>query len=137
MMRLKRFEIAAAIFSEAARLNPAEPFHQVMRANALIDYAFTIDASSSRLAATARNDALDEAERNLRLVASKNGKHLPSVHLQMARLYQERGERMRAADELDQYLAVEPGVPNAEEIRAIIKKLRTPASQAAPPSSPQ
>ncbi|HYY59282.1 MAG TPA: carboxypeptidase regulatory-like domain-containing protein [Pyrinomonadaceae bacterium] len=137
MMRLKRFEIAAAIFSEAARLNPAEPLHPVMRANALIDYAFTIDASSSRLAATERSEALDEAERNLRLAASKNGKHLSEVHLQMARLYQERGERMRAADELDQYLSAEPGVPNAEEIRAIIKRLRTPASQAAPPSPPQ
>jgi tetratricopeptide (TPR) repeat protein len=137
MMKLKRYEIAAAIFSEAARINPAEPLHPLMRANALIDYAFTIDASGSRLSAAERSAALDEAERNLRLAASRNGRHLASVHLQMARLYQERGERGRAADELDQYLAAEPGVPNAEEIRAIIKKLRTPASQVAPPSPPR
>lgn len=137
MMKLGRFEIAAAVFAEAARLNPAEPLHPLMRANALIDYAFNLDASKSPLVAVERNDALDEAERNLQLAASKTGKHLATVHLQMARLYQERGQRARAADELDQYLVAEPNVPNAQEIRAVIKKLRTPISQIAPSRPPQ
>ncbi|HEV2911885.1 MAG TPA: tetratricopeptide repeat protein [Pyrinomonadaceae bacterium] len=137
MMKMGRFEIAAAIFAEAARLNPAEPFHRLMRANALINHAFTLDASRSASAAAERSDALNEAEKNLRLAVDKNGKSLAAVHLQMARLYQERGERERAAAELDQYLALEPGVKNADEIRAVIQKLRTPTSSVAPSSPPR
>jgi tetratricopeptide (TPR) repeat protein len=134
LVRQGKYEIAAAVFAEAARLNPAEPLHPLMRAEALIDYAASIDASSSESAGVLRQDAFNEAERNLNQVNAKSNNRLaPAVHFQLARLYQKRGERERAAAELDQYLLANPNVRNADEIRDIIRKLRTPAGEAAPP----
>lgn len=129
MMKQGKSEVAAAVFAEAARLNMEEPLHPLMRANALIDYASTLDASQA-LSATAHTRALDEAERNLLLARDKSKGQLAAVHLQLARLYQKRGDRQRAAEELAQYLLKNPSVKNADEIREIIRKLR---GEAAPP----
>lgn len=143
LIKQGKYEVAAAVFAEAARLNPVEPLHPLMRAEALIDFASAIDTSVSESAVAAievRNDALNEAERNLNLVQDKSDKQLAAaVHFQLARVYQRRGERERAAAELDQYLLANPTVKNADEIRDVIRKLRTPASEiqpAQPPASP-
>ncbi|MBA3765452.1 MAG: tetratricopeptide repeat protein [Acidobacteria bacterium] len=142
LVKQGKYEVAAAVFAEASRLNPAEPLHPLMRAEALIDYASAIDASGSESAgAVVRNDALNEAERNLNLANNKSNNRLAAtVHFQMARLYQRKGERDRAAAELDQYLLANPTVKNADEVREVIRKLRTPAGEiepAQPPPPPQ
>jgi len=108
----------------------------LLRANALIDYALVIDASRSESAARERRDAFNEAERNLISAGDKSNQKLAGVHLQMARVYRERGETVRAADALDQYLLMEPNAKNAEEIRTIIRKLRTPPGQIEPSATP-
>ena len=134
--RQGKYEIAAAIFAEASRLNPVEALHPLMRAEALIDYGGAIDAAISETAAQLRNDAFNEAERNLNLANDKSNNRLaPTVHFQLARLYQKRGERERAATELEQYLLANPNVKNADEIRDVIRRLRTTAGES-PPSSP-
>jgi Tfp pilus assembly protein PilF len=140
MEKQGKYEIAAAVFAEASRLNPAEPLHPLMRAEALIDYAAAIDAPSSESAGALRNDAFNEAERNLNLAhdKSRNSLTTAAVHFQLARLYQKRGDRERAATELDQYLLANPSVKNAEEIREVIRRLRAPTgvseqSQPTPP----
>jgi tetratricopeptide (TPR) repeat protein len=133
LMNQGKLEVAAAVFAEAARLNSDEPLHPLMRASALIDYASTLDASQPERA-TAHTRALSEAERNLLLAGDKSKGQLPSVHLQLARLYQKRGERERAAEELAQYLLKNPSAKNADEIREIIRKLR---AEAAPPAPQQ
>jgi tetratricopeptide (TPR) repeat protein len=132
MMKQGKFEVAAAIFAEATRLNTDEPLHPLMRGNALIDYASALDASQPENA-PARARALDEAERNLLLARDKSKGQLSSVHLQLARLYQKRGERERAAEELAQYLLTNPSAKDADEIREIIRKLRGEAAPSAPP----
>lgn len=135
LLKQGKYEVAAAVFAEASRLNPAEPLHPLMRAQALIDYASAIDAQSSESAVVVvvRNDALNEAERNLVLANDKSDNRLAAtVHFQRARLYQKRGERERAADELDQYLLANPTVKNAVEVREVIRRLRTPATEIAP-----
>ncbi len=143
LVKMGKYEVAAAVFAEASRLNPAEPLHPLMRAEALIDYTSTIDASASESAAgaVARNDALNEAERSLNLANFKSNNRLAAiVHFQMARLYQRKGKRELAAAELDQYLLANPAAKNADEIRDVIRKLRTPAGQtepAQPPPPPQ
>lgn len=138
--RQGKYEIAAAVFAEASRLNPAEPLHPLMRAEALIDYVAAIDASSSEDASVLRNDAFNEAERNLNLANDKSRSNLTAaaVHFQLARLYQKRGDRERAATELDQYLLANPSVKNAAEIREVIRKLRAPvgASEQSQPPPP-
>lgn len=145
LVKQGKYEVAAAVFAEAARLNPAEPLHPLMRAEALIHYIAAIDASGPETAgavAQVRNDALNEAERNLNLAKDKSNNQLAAtIHFHMARIYQRKGERVRAAAELDQYLLVNPTVKNAEEIRDVIRKLRMPAgetvpAQPPPPSSP-
>jgi tetratricopeptide (TPR) repeat protein len=137
MMKQGKYEVAAAVFAEAARLNPAEPLHPLMRGSVLIDYASTIDASQTPSEEGKRTRALDEAERNLIVANTKSNKQLASVHLQLARLYQKRGEHARAADELDQYLLTNPSAKDADEIRDIIRKLRTAGSEIAPAAPPQ
>ena len=68
--------------------------------------------------------ALAEAERILMQAAKQNDK-LAEVHLQMARVYEKRGERARAAEQLERYLRKAPNAKNAEKIREAIKgKLR-------------
>lgn len=136
MAKQGKYEIAAAVFAEASRLNPAEAMHPLMRAEALIDYTSAIDVSSSESAGVLRNDAFNEAERNLNLANEKSNNRLAAtVHFQLARLYQKKGERERAAAELDQYLLANPSVRNADEVRDVIRQLRTPiGGSEAPPS---
>ena len=58
-----------------------------------------------------------------------SGKKLAAVHLQLARLYEKRGDRARAAAELEQYLRQSPDDKKATEIREAIKKLRAPLAR--------
>ncbi|HEY6186662.1 MAG TPA: tetratricopeptide repeat protein [Pyrinomonadaceae bacterium] len=140
LMRQAKYDVASALFAEAARLDPTEPLHPLMRATALMDYASAINptqAETTAALAAERDMALAEAERNLITANEKSNKQLAVVHMQMARLYQRRGERGRAADELDQYLLTNPTAKDADEIRDIIKKLRLPAEGIAPASQPR
>jgi regulator of sirC expression with transglutaminase-like and TPR domain len=54
-----------------------------------------------------------------------SGKKLAEVHLQLARLYEKKGDRTRAANELEQYVRQSPDDKRATEIREAIKKLRS------------
>ena len=75
-----------------------------------------------------RNYALTEAEKSLARAYQLSERKLAAVHLQLARLHERRGDRARAADELEQYLRQSPDLKNAPAIREAIKTLRTPAS---------
>lgn len=139
LMRQGKYDVASALFAEAARLDPTDPLHPLMRATALMDYASAINPTQTETTAlqAERDIALVEAERNLITANEKSNKQLAVVHMQMARLYQKRGERGRAADELDQYLLTNPNAKDADEIRDIIRKLRIPAEGIAPASQPR
>lgn len=124
MMQQRKYAVAARIFAEAARLNPLEPQYMVSRAAALIDQAATIDPTKSQANLDERNFALSEAEKALNHAYQLSNKKLPEIHLQRARLYEKKGERARAADELEQYLRKTPDARNANAIREAIKTLR-------------
>jgi tetratricopeptide (TPR) repeat protein len=125
LIKQGKYLIAARVFGEAAKLNPSDPQILVMRSSALIDYATTIDASKSQEAARERASAFDMAEKELQRAFEASGKKLASVHLQLARLYERKGDRKGAADHLEQYLRMTPDAKNAAEIREAIKKLRS------------
>ena len=124
LMQQRKFAVAARIFAEAARLSPNDPQYLLLQATALIEQSVLIDPAK----AGERNYALSEAEKALARADELGERKLAAVHLQRARLYEKRGDRARAADELERYLRQSPDLKNAAAIREAIKTLRTPAS---------
>lgn len=122
----KNYAVAAAVFAEAARLSPSNPQPLLQRGIALVNYASVIDAAASKKAADERRTALDDAEKALTEAYRVSGKKLADAHLQLARVYEKRGDPGRAADELEQYLHQKPDAPNAPAIRESVKTLRAP-----------
>lgn len=123
MMQQRKYAVAARIYSEASRLNPAESQYQLAQAMAMIEQASLIDPAKSKMAAEERSFALDESERIL-LQLIKQNENLADAHLQLARVYEKKGDRSRAAGELERYLRKAPNAKNAGQIREAIKKLR-------------
>jgi Flp pilus assembly protein TadD len=125
LLLLKRnYGVAAAVFAEAARLSPADPQPLLQRGTALVEYAAAIDPASSPKAAEARRAALGDAEKALSEAYRLSGNKLGQALLQLARVYEKRGERGRAADELEHYLRENPAAPNAPAIRDAVRTLR-------------
>ncbi len=125
MMQQGKYAVAARIYAEAARLNPTDPQYLLSQGTAFIEQASLIDPSRSQTAADERKYALDEAEKALKQAQQRGQVKLAEVHRQLARLYERKGDRVRAADELEQYLRKNPTEPNAVAIREAIKKLRS------------
>ena len=125
MMTQKKYAVAAAAFAEAFRLSPNDPEILLRRATALIDYASTMNSPKSKEESAERDRTLDVAQKELARAYDLSGRKLATVHLQMARLYEKRGNRAQAADELEAYLKMVPGEKNAESFREAIKKLRS------------
>jgi tetratricopeptide (TPR) repeat protein len=126
-MMQKKYALASNVFGEAARLNPTDPAIVLLRGTALIDHAITINPSASKEAAAERDNAIGMAEKDLLRAFDLSGKRLAAVHLQLARLYEKKGERSRAADELEEYLKMAPEDKRADAFRAAVKALRAPA----------
>ncbi|MEK6321387.1 MAG: tetratricopeptide repeat protein [Acidobacteriota bacterium] len=103
----KKYAIAARVLGEAARLNPANAEARLMRGVALIEIG-----------------SLNEAEANIKAADNISAHKLAIVHLHLARVYEKRGNRSLAADELEAYLRMQPRPDNEPAIRAAIKKLR-------------
>lgn len=129
LMRQGKYVVAAAVFAEASRLNPLDPQYSLMRGMALIEQASTINASQSKQAENDRVATLDDAETSLKHAYELSGKKLAAAHLQLARVYEKRGQRDRAASELEQYLREAPDAKNADAVRQGIKKLREPVEK--------
>lgn len=122
LLALKRnYGVAAAVFAEAARLGPSDPQPLLLRGTALVEYAAALDPLK---AAEARRAAFDDAEKSLAEAYRLSGKKLGPALLQLARVYEKRGERARAADTLEQYLRENPSAPNAPAIRDAVRTLR-------------
>lgn len=126
LMQQQKYPMAVAVFAEAARLNPTNPLNPLMRAVALIRQASTIDPQQSKTAATDREFILKRAEVALSQASDLSGQKLTADYLTLAEFYEMKGERGRAAAELEQYLQKNPDAKNAEAIREAIRKLRGP-----------
>jgi cytochrome c-type biogenesis protein CcmH/NrfG len=123
-MQQQKYPIAVGVFAEASRLNPSNPMNPLMRAIALIHQASTIEPTASVTARSDREFLLARAEVALTQASDLSGKKLTADHLSLAMFYEMKGERARAADELEQYLRKNPNIKNADTIRSAIKKLR-------------
>jgi Tfp pilus assembly protein PilF len=65
-----------------------------------------------------------EAEAALQKSIALGGNKVGQAHYYLGGLYWRSGDYKRAADELEQYLSVEPKASNAEKVKATIKDLR-------------
>jgi tetratricopeptide (TPR) repeat protein len=122
----KNYAVAAAVFAEAARVSPTDPQPLLQRGIALVNYASLIDAAASKKAADERRSVLDDAEKALTESYRLSGKKLSDALLHLARVYDKRGDRARAADEIELYLRQNPDAPNAPALRETVKTLRAP-----------
>ncbi len=129
LMQQGKFAVAAAVFAEASRLNPLDPQYPLMRGMALIEQASAINTSQSKEAENNRVATLNDAEMSLKHAYELSGKKLAAAHLQLARVYEKRGQRERAVNELEQYLREAPDAKNADAVREGIKKLREPVGR--------
>jgi tetratricopeptide (TPR) repeat protein len=130
MMQQKRYDVAASVFGDASLLNPVEPLHKLMRGIALIRQASATNGPGANVAAQEREALYQRAEGALTQALELSGRRLPEVYLYRALIYEQRGERARSADELEQYLQANSGAENAAAIREAIKRLRDQASRA-------
>ena len=124
MMAQQNYRVAFAVLNEAARLNPNNPTNPYLNGVAHVEYASSIDPSQPQ-GPRDRDKALEDAERFLLGAADLSGHKLANVHLQLARIYEKRGDRARAADQLEEFLKKSPDASNAAAIRDAIKKLRS------------
>jgi tetratricopeptide (TPR) repeat protein len=124
LVQQRKYAVAARVFGEAANLNPLDPQHFFMQGVALIDQSGNSQPKAKETADT-RNYFLAEAEKALLRAYEVSGKKLALVHLQLARVYERKGDRKRAAGELEQYLK-SPEAKDSAAIRDAIRKLREP-----------
>jgi tetratricopeptide (TPR) repeat protein len=137
MMQQKRYDVAASMFADASLLNPVEPLHRLMRGIALVRQASAINSPVTKSPASGRDALYKKAEEALAEASNLSSGRLPEVYLYRALIYEQRGERERAAAELEQYLQVNSGAENADAIREAIRKLRDTAARAGAASPPQ
>ncbi|HKS28729.1 MAG TPA: tetratricopeptide repeat protein [Pyrinomonadaceae bacterium] len=123
LIEQKKYTLAAASFAEAARLNPNNPRYPLMRGIAILYYVSEIDAARVQ-SPQDRSYLLGRAEEALNRAYQLSDRKLAIVHFYLGMLYEKKGEPLRAAAELEQYLAANPQDTNAAVIRETIEKLR-------------
>ena len=77
----------------------------------------------------------EEAEKELTISVKLGGDEMKEAHRLLAILYSVKGDKKRAADELETYLRLAPTTPDAEQLRNVILKLKgsdAPTSKAKP-----
>jgi len=116
MLKQKKYTVAEYAFGEAAHINPGNASAHFCRGFALIEVATGSAAD--------RSAALNDAEKELNQAWELSNKKMNSVYLQRARVFEHRGDKARAARELESYLKAEPEAKNAQAIRDAIAKLR-------------
>jgi len=130
LMRQKNYGVAVAVFSEAARLNPANAVNLMMKATALIYQAYAMSPSASAGDASDRQHVLARADAAIAEASNLSDKKVKPDHLTLAMFYEMKGEPTRSATELEAYLQENPKARNAGDLRKLIDKLRstTPAT---------
>lgn len=66
----------------------------------------------------------DEAEKELVSSIKMGGDEMKEAHRYLAIIYNARGDKKKAANELETYLRLVPATPDAEQLRAVLKQLK-------------
>src|SRR5262249_912626 len=118
MVRQQKYRAAEYAFGKAAELNDTHVNAHFNHAVALIEIALrTKDAAEKKT-------SLASADRELDRAWDLSARKLNTVYLQRARVNEERGDKERAARELESYLKAEPDAKNSATIKDATAKLR-------------
>ena len=77
----------------------------------------------------------DEAEKELREAISLGGPEMKEAHRLLAIIYSAKGDKKRAAAEIETYLTLAPQAPDAEQLRQVARQLRGLEAAPATPTS--
>lgn len=119
MLEQGKLKMAEFGFRQALERDPS--FAQTYQAHgaALTDLALSKDTPPD-----ARANWLTQAEQQLRKSLEMSEGKLAFSHLHLARVYETRGEKLKAADELESFLLKNPRAANEKTLREAITRLR-------------
>lgn len=124
LMQMKKFAEAEAELHKATELSNSSQIAHLYRGRALVSL-----------------QKYGEAEKELRRVIALGGVHVPMAYRYLGALFNETGDKPRAIEFLEKYLALEPKADDTNELRKIITELKTglqkPESQKEDNGSPQ
>ena len=118
MMEQGKFKMAEYAFRQS--LERDADFAQTYQAHG----AVLVELALSETAAPARANWLTQAEQQLLKSLAMSAGKLAFSHLHLSRVYEMRGENLKAAQELESFLLKNPGAANEKAIREAVAKLR-------------
>lgn len=117
MSQQQKFLVAEFAFREAIQRDPQHyPSYQ---AHGITLLELGLAEKTPQL----RHNLLVQAEQQLQKALSQSGHKLLAVHLNLAEVYEARGEKQAAIRALETYLKQQPNTPKAPAIRASITRL--------------
>jgi tetratricopeptide (TPR) repeat protein len=145
-MRLGQLDKAAEEFNTALKIDP-EAFAPRLNLGIVLVYRKRLKEAEKELRlAVSKNDTsgtahyylgrtlavlrkFDEAEKELQRALSLAGDQMGTAHRFLGAIYQARGDNPRAVTELETYLRLVPDAPDANQIRELIKGMRSGAAK--------
>jgi Tfp pilus assembly protein PilF len=141
-MRAGRLDKALESYKAAAKALPDDAFVQLNYGTALTQKKDFAEAEKQLRRALKKLDQsatghmylgvaliglknIDEAERELQQAARLGGEQMGAAHKYLGGIYWARRDYRKAADELETYLKLSPKAPDAEQVRATVKDLRS------------
>jgi Flp pilus assembly protein TadD len=153
-LRLNKLEKADESFRSALKINP-DAFPPMMNRGIVLvqlkkfDEAEKVIRSSLKIKedspvahyflgqALANLGRFDEAENELLLAIKSGGEQMKEAHRFLAIIYSAKGNKKRAANELETYLRLFPKTPDAEQLRKAIEQLKNSSATVDSTKSPK
>lgn len=151
-MRIGQPEKAEAAFQSALKIDPKAFAPQLGSGIALVTLKRYAEAETILQSAKKQNDnsapvrfflgqalanlgKFDEAVPELTAAISMGGKEMVEAHRTLAIIYSSKGDKKKAAAELETYLQMNPTAQDAEQLKKVLEQFKAVASQ--PPSAAQ
>jgi tetratricopeptide (TPR) repeat protein len=119
LMEQRKLKLAEYALRQALERDPK--FAQTYQTHGVV----LVDLALSETEAASRANWLTQAEQQLLKSLELSAGKLAFSHWHLARVYEARGEKPKAAQELETFLLKNPNVPNSAAIRENIEKLKS------------
>src|SRR5687767_5004655 len=106
LVQMKRYEEAEKVLREVLKMKESAVGHYFLGL------------------ALANLGRFDEAEKELVSAVKLGGDEMKEAHRYLAIIYNHRGDKKRAAKELETYLRLAPTTPDAEQLRSVLKQIK-------------